>query len=105
MPRDELATQARIQVETIRRYEALGLWDAAAPDRLARLQRIAVLESLGFSPEQIARAMHTGISIEQLRGMLRYRQCVDPAFDAADLAARIDALEQFEKSPLDSHTT
>jgi DNA-binding transcriptional MerR regulator len=105
MRRDELAAQARIQVETIGRYEAIGLWDASAPDRLAQLQRIAVLEALGFSPEQIARALHSGISNEQLRGMLRYRQCVDQAFDAGDLAARIDQLEQFEKFPLDSHTT
>ena len=105
MQRDELATQARIQVETIGRYEAVGLWDAAAPDRLARLQRIVVLETLGFSLEQIARALRSGVSIDQLRGMLRYRQCVDPAFDAASLAARIDQLEQLEKLPLDSHTT
>ena len=105
MQRNELATQARIQVETIGRYEAVGLWDAAAPDRLARLQRIVVLEALGFSSEQITRALPAGVSIDQLRGMLRYRQCVDPAFDAADLAARIDQLEQFEKFPLDSHTT
>ena len=105
MPRDELATQAQIQVETIGRYEAVGLWDAAAPDRLARLQRIVVLEALGFSLAQVARALPAGVSSAQLRGMLRYRQCVDPAFDAADLAARIDQLEQFEKLPLDSHTT
>ena len=105
MQRDELATQARIQVETIGRYKALGLWDAAAPDRLARLQRIVVLEALGFSLAQVARALPAGVSSAQLRGMLRYRQCVDPAFDAAGLAARIDQLEQFEKLPLDSHTT
>ena len=104
MQRDELATQAGIQAEAIGRYEAIGLWDAAAPDRLARLQRIVVLETLGFSLEQIARALRCGVSIDQLRGMLRYRQCVDPAFDAAGLAARIDQLEQLEKLPLDSHT-
>ena len=97
MQRDELATQARIQAATIGRYEAVGLWDAAAPDRLARLQRIVVLEALGFSLEQIARALRFAVSIDQLRGMLRYRQCVDPAFDAAGLAARIDQIEELEK--------
>ena len=105
MQRDELAAQAHLSVDGVERYEAIGLWNAAAPDRLARLQRIVVLEALGFSLEQIARALHPGVSIDQLRGMLRYRQCVDPAFDAADLAARIDQLEQFEKLLLDSDTT
>ena len=105
MQRDELTTQTQIQVETTRRYEAIGLWDAAAPASRARLQRIVVLEALGFSGEQIARTLQSGVSSEQLRGMLRYRQRVDPAFDAADLVARIDQLEQFEKFPLDSHTT
>ena len=105
MQRDELAAQAQIHADTIGRYEAIGLWDAAAPDRLARLRRIVVLEALGFSLEQIARAPRFGVSIDQLRGMLRYRQCVDPAFDAAGLAARIDQLEQLEEFPLDSHTS
>jgi DNA-binding transcriptional MerR regulator len=105
MQRDELAAQAHLSVDGVGRYEAIGLWDAAAPGRLARLQRIVVLEALGFSSEQITRTLRAGVSSEQLRGMLRYRQCVDPAFDAADLAARIDQLEQFEKFPRDSYAT
>jgi hypothetical protein len=59
----------------------------------ARPQQIVVLEGVGFSSEQIARTLPAGVSCEQLRGMLRYRQCVDPAFDAAgsDVCASIVA--------------
>ena len=105
MRRDELAAQVQIQAETIGRHETIGLWDAATSDRLALLQRIFVLEALGFSIDQIARALHSGVSIEQLRGMLRLRQCVDPLLDYADLNARIDRIAELEKLPLDSHTT
>jgi len=105
MQRAEWAAQAQIPIETVERYETIGLWKAAAPAGLARLQRISVLEALGFSIEQIARVLQSGISSDQLHGMLRYRKCVDPMFDGAGLAARIDQLEQFEQLPLDSLTT
>ena len=73
------------------------------PAEIVRPEHQAILSALGFALQQIDEILGQGVSIDQLRGMLRYRQCVDPAFDAADLAARIDQLEQFEKFPLDSH--
>src|SRR5512136_380324 len=100
MQRDESAAQVQIHAETIERYEVIGLWDAAAPDRLARLHRISVLESLGFSLEQIARALQSGVSIDQLRGMWRLRQCQGFSAEVlAEIAARIDRLEEPEIAP------
>ncbi len=71
----------------------------------AQTQRIRVLQALGFSSEQIARTLQVGVTSDQLRGMLRYRQYVDPLPEAADLAAQIDRIEQLEKLALDSLTT
>jgi hypothetical protein len=68
----------------------------------AQVQRISVLQALGFSSEQVARTLRFGVSCEQLRGMLRYRRCVDPRLDAADLAARIDRIAELEKLAIDS---
>ena len=103
MQHTELAALAQIPIDTVERYEAIGLWKSAAPDRLVRLQQIFVLEALGFSIEQITRVLQAGVSSEQLRGMLRYRQTVDPMWDCVELVARIDRIEELSKLTLDSH--
>jgi hypothetical protein len=57
-----------------------------------------LLTALGFVPQQIARLLEQGVTVDQLRGMLRLRQCEGaPAVVVADLAARIDRLEQTAK--------
>jgi effector-binding domain-containing protein len=43
-------------------------------DQLPRLNRILALKDLGFSLEQIAQALENGVTLEQLRGMLRLKQ-------------------------------
>jgi hypothetical protein len=71
----------------------------------AQTQQINVLKALGFSSEQITRALQSGVTSEQLRGMLRYRQCVDPLLAEAGLFAQIDRIAELEKLLLDSLTT
>jgi hypothetical protein len=58
----------------------------------------AVLTLLGFTPQQLIGLLEQGVTVEQLRGMLRLRQCEGaPANVLADIAARIDRLEEFER--------
>ena len=74
------------------------------PDRATRPQRIAVLRAVGLGAAQIARLLQRNVTIEQLRGMLKLRQCTGrPAAEVAGIAAQIDRLEELEKLPLDSH--
>ncbi|MGD0807446.1 MAG: MerR family transcriptional regulator [Anaerolineales bacterium] len=74
-----------VSVKTLRYYDEVGLLAPVETDRssgyryysldqLPRLHRILALKDLGFSLEQIARALENGISLEQLRGMLRLKQ-------------------------------
>ena len=71
----------------------------------ARLERQTVLAAFGFAPNQIVLLLDQGVTVEQLRGMLKLRQCEGalPA-ELTALAARIDRIEELEKLPLDSHT-
>jgi hypothetical protein len=69
------------------------------------LEYRALLTALGFAPQQIVRLLEQGVTIDQLRGMWQLRQCEGaPTALLAEMAARIDRLEQAEKLPLDSHT-
>ncbi len=43
-------------------------------DQLPRLYRILALKDLGFSLEEIGRLLESGLSVEQMRGMLKLRQ-------------------------------
>jgi len=74
-----------VSVKTLRYYDEMGLLSPIETDRstgyryysldqLPRLNRILALKDLGFSLEQIAQALENGISLEQLRGMLRLKQ-------------------------------
>jgi len=74
-----------VSVKTRRYYDEVGLLAPVETDRsssyryysldqLPRLHRILALKDLGFSLEQIAQALENGISLEQLRGMLRLKQ-------------------------------
>jgi hypothetical protein len=75
------------------------------PPQLTRSERQAILAVLGFTPQQRAELLEQGVTVEQLRGMLQLRQCEGaPNAAVADIAARIDRIEELEKLPLDSHT-
>jgi hypothetical protein len=76
------------------------------PFKLARCERQAVLAAFGFAPHQIVLLLEQGVTVEHLRGMLQLRQCEGaPVAVLADIAARIDRIEEFEKLTLDSLTT
>jgi effector-binding domain-containing protein len=76
---------SQVSVKTLRYYDEVGLLKPVEVDRftgyryysfdqLPRLNRILALKDLGFSLEQIARALDEGISPDQLRGMLRLKR-------------------------------
>jgi effector-binding domain-containing protein len=76
---------SKVSVKTLRYYDEMGLLSPIETDRstgyryysldqLPRLIRILALKDLGFSLEQIAQALEDGITLEQLRGMLRLKQ-------------------------------
>jgi DNA-binding transcriptional MerR regulator len=74
-----------VSIKTLRYYDEMGLLKPVNVDRftgyryysasqLPRLNRILALKDLGFSLEQIAQVLNEGVSLEQLRGMLRLKQ-------------------------------
>jgi effector-binding domain-containing protein len=76
---------SKVSVKTLRYYDEMGLLQPIETDRssgyryysldqLPRLNRILALKDLGFSLEQIAQALEDGVTLEQLRGMLRLKQ-------------------------------
>ena len=73
---------------------------------IARRERRAALAAFGFAPHQIVLLLEQGVTVGQLRGMLCLSQCEGlPADRLADLAARIDRIEELDKLSLDSLTT
>ena len=70
---------------------------------LARSERQAVLTAFGFTASQTVRLLEQGVTLEQLRGMLQLRRSEGlPATTLAQIAARIDRLEELENLPIDS---
>ncbi len=74
-----------VSIKALRYYDEMGLLSPVETDRdsgyryyaldqLPRLNRILALKDLGFSLEQIARALEDGVTPGQLRGMLRLKQ-------------------------------
>src|SRR6478735_3183129 len=81
----EFSRIARVSMRLLRYYEELGLLRPVRTDpgngyryysaaQLPQLNRILVLRDLGFSLDQIARALQDGVSAEELRGMLLVRR-------------------------------
>ncbi len=67
------------------------------------LELSVILAALGFAPQQASNLLEQGVTIAQLRGMWQLRQCEGASADVlADIAERINRLEQTEKLPLDS---
>jgi DNA-binding transcriptional MerR regulator/predicted transcriptional regulator YdeE len=76
---------SRVSVKTLRYYDEMGLLKPVSVDRftgyrlyefsqLAVLHRILALKELGFSLEEIGRLLDDGLSVEQMRGMLKLRE-------------------------------
>ena len=80
----EFSKLAQVSIATLRYYDQMGLLKPIQVDdfsayryyslnQLPRLNRILALKGLGFSLEQIAGALDEGLTLEQMRGMLRLR--------------------------------
>jgi DNA-binding transcriptional MerR regulator len=76
---------SRVSVKTLRYYDEMGLLKPVEVDRftgyrlyeirqLAVLHRLLALKELGFSLEEIGRLLDDGLSVEQMRGMLKLRE-------------------------------
>jgi len=76
---------SRVSVKTLRYYDEMGLIKPVSVDRftgyrlyeysqLSVLNRILALKELGFSLEEIGHLLDDGLSVEQMRGMLKLRE-------------------------------
>jgi effector-binding domain-containing protein len=76
---------SRVSVKTLRYYDEVGLLKPADVDhltgyrlyeysQLSTLHRILALKDLGFSLEEIGHLLDDGLSVEQIRGMLKLRE-------------------------------
>jgi effector-binding domain-containing protein len=76
---------SRVSVKALRYYDEMGLLKPVVVDRftgyrlyeysqLSVLNRILALKELGFSLEEIGRLLDDGLSVEQMRGMLKLRE-------------------------------
>jgi DNA-binding transcriptional MerR regulator len=76
---------SRVSVKTLRYYDEMGLLKPVSVDnftgyrlyeysQLSVLHRILALKDLGFSLEEIGRLLDDGLSVEQMRGMLKLRE-------------------------------
>ena len=81
----EFSKLSQVSIKTLRYYDEMGLLKPIEIDRftgyryysvnqLPRLNRILALKDMGFSLEQVAQVLNEGISLEQLRGVLRLKR-------------------------------
>lgn len=98
----EFSQIARVTIDTLRHYDALGLLKPVKVDpftgyryysarQLQSLQRILALKEIGFSLEEIARILRDPPSNEELRGMLK-GQLVRVEKDIEDARLRHDRI-------------
>lgn len=107
----EFSKMVQVPVATLRYYDQLGLLKPIEVDRftgyryysvgqLPRLHRILALKGLGFSLEQIAAVLAEGLTLEQMRGMLRLRhaqisqQLAEAQSQLAEVEARLGQIER-----------
>ena len=99
----DFARLGQVSVATLRHYDELGLLKPVSVDaftgyryysaaQLPRLNRILALKDLGFSLDQIERALGNALSSDQLRGMLMVRRA-EAEQRLADEQARLDRIE------------
>jgi DNA-binding transcriptional MerR regulator len=76
---------SRVSVKTLRYYDEMGLLKPVSVDsftgyrlyeysQLSVLHRILALKDLGFSLEEIGRFLDDGLTVDEMRGMLKLRQ-------------------------------
>jgi DNA-binding transcriptional MerR regulator len=81
----DFSALAHVSITTLRYYDQAGLLTPARIDeqtgyryyaahQLSRLHRILALRDFGLSLEQIAEMLRAGITVEEMRGMLRLQQ-------------------------------
>jgi len=107
----EFSKLVQVPVATLRYYDQVGLLKPVEVDRftgyryysasqLPRLHRILALKGLGFSLEQIGTALAEGLTLEQMRGMLRLRnvqirqQLADMESQLTEVDVRLHQIEQ-----------
>lgn len=115
----QFAQLAKVSVRTLRHYDQIGLFQPASVDRssgyrsyrasqLAELNRILVLKDLGFTLSEIIEMIESGLSNDELTGMLRLRQTEAERAAEAErrrltrVAARIALLEGTTMDDIDT---
>jgi DNA-binding transcriptional MerR regulator len=110
----EFSKLVQVPVATLRYYDQVGLLKPIEVDRftgyryysasqLPRLHRILALKGLGFSLEQIAAVLDEGLTLEQMRGMLRLRHAqisqhlVEVQSQLVQVEARLRQIEREEQ--------
>ena len=94
---------SRVSVKTLRYYDEMGLLKPVSVDaftgyrlyeysQLSVLHRILALKDLGFSLEEIGRLLDDGLSVEQMRGMLKLRQ-IEARQRLREEAERLERIE------------
>ena len=98
----DFARIGQVSIVTLRHYDEIGLLKPSAVDsvtgyrhysvsQLPRLNRILALKDLGFSLDQIEQVLN-GLTVEQLRGMLKMKQA-EVQQQIADEQARLTRIE------------
>ena len=112
----EFSRIARVTIDTLRHYDALGLLKPAQVDpntgyryyaakQLKALNRILVLKESGFSLDEIARIVQDKLTNEEIRGMLKAqlllaeREMLAAQARQEQIIARLNYLELEEKMP------
>ena len=110
----EFSKLVQVPVATLRYYDQLGLLKPIEVDRftgyryysgsqLPQLHRILALKGLGFSLEQIRVVLEEGLTLEQMRGMLRLRhaqiseQLSEMQSQLGEVEARLHQIEREEQ--------
>jgi effector-binding domain-containing protein len=106
----DFSALSQVSIKTLRYYDETGLLPPAHIDpesgyryylagQLSQLHRILALKDFGFSLEQIAEALKTGITAEQMRGMLlrqveQQKRVQEESARLGRLTSRIRLIEQ-----------
>jgi DNA-binding transcriptional MerR regulator/predicted transcriptional regulator YdeE len=110
----EFSKLVQVTVPTLRYYDQVGLLKPVRVDpftgyryysasQLPRLHRILALKGLGFSLEQIGKALDDGLTLEEMRGMLRLRhaqisqQLAEVQSQMLEVEARLQQIEREEQ--------
>ena len=113
----DFARLGQVSVATLRHYDEVGLLKPATVERftsyryysvaqLPRLNRILALKDLGFSLDQIGQVIDGGLTLDQLRGMLKLRhaeaerQLAEEQARLARIAARLRQIELEDSMPI-----